>query len=176
MSAITKRWQVTGQVVMITGLDVVVHAPTVDRAREAAISVAYANHDDISEVVVTNLRELGLVPDELSTNFDEPALDATTVWILTIAEAPSRRVSIHVSREDAVRALATFCRAQRRPRDLWKPTDDDAVVIDSCCPTRYAVTLESTTLAAGVPAIVWTVTGGTGAGGGGGGKPFSLVE
>jgi len=169
-----KRWQVTGQVVMIAGLDTVVYAPTEERAREAATSVAHANHDDVSEVVVTNLRELGLNPDELSTNFDEPPPGATTVWVLTIVDAPNRRVSVHVSREDAVRALAAFCRAHRRPKDAWRLTDTDTFVIDSCCPARYAVTLESTVLTAGVSAIVWLVAGGTG--GGGGGPPISLVE
>ena len=176
MSASMKRWHVVGQVVMIAGLDTVVYAPTEERAREAATSVAHANHDDVSEVVVTNLRELGLNPDELSTTFDEPGPDATTIWILTVAEAPSRRVSIHVSREDAVRALAAFCRAQRRPMDAWKLTDTDTFVIDSCCQTRYAVTIESTTLAAGVSAIVLHIAGGTGAGGSGRGTPISLVE
>lgn len=176
MTGPMKRWHVTGQVVMIAGLDTVVYAPTEERARQAAISVANANHDDVSEVVVTNLLELGLNPDELSTNFDEPPPGAVTIWVLTVAEAPSRWVSLHFSREDAVRALAAFCRAQRRPRDAWNLSDADSVVIDACCSTRYAVTLESTTLAAGVSAVVLHVSGRTGAGGSGGGAPISLVE
>lgn len=117
------RWRVSGTVFIAEPLDVLVYAPTRERAQEAAHTIGWVTHDNIQEVKVETCVEEPPDPPRVGAR-------TITVWVLSLSTEDGDHTWTLPSEKAAKARAAGYCRTILAGGLQWDPNVPDQTILN----------------------------------------------